>query len=37
MFDAFISSEQEDHDRPHGIAEYEFVGTQPDDLSLNVS
>ncbi|XP_050722023.1 uncharacterized protein LOC127001495 isoform X2 [Eriocheir sinensis] len=27
---------EEDHDRPHGIAEFEFAGTQPDDLSLNV-
>lgn len=30
-------SEQEDQDRPHGIAEYDFIGTQPDDLSLKVT
>ncbi|XP_045112975.1 SH3 domain-containing protein 19-like isoform X2 [Portunus trituberculatus] len=27
-------TEQEDHDRPHGIADFDFIGTQPDDLSL---
>lgn len=27
-------TEQDDHDRPHGIADFDFVGTQPDDLSL---
>ncbi|MPC46614.1 hypothetical protein E2C01_040337 [Portunus trituberculatus] len=28
---------QEDHDRPHGIADFDFIGTQPDDLSLKAS
>lgn len=27
-------AEQEDHDRPHGIADFDFASTQPDDLSL---
>ncbi|KAG0729545.1 hypothetical protein GWK47_030071 [Chionoecetes opilio] len=27
-------AEEEDHDRPHGIADFDFVGSQSDDLSL---